>query len=132
MFEAPSIAKARWFLVSATCVVTILWLCAIFAPYDPVTDPHGYNSLFWAIICSGLHIICGAALFIASQFGVVRVYFAILVLFTPLAHVLGSAIEAPGCFVPFLVPSILIILAGSYEVAYPTARVAPPIADQEP
>jgi hypothetical protein len=132
MFEARSVVKVRWFLVIAACLVTILWLCAIIAPYDPVGDPYGLNGLFWCIIASGLHIICGVTLLIASRFGVVRVYFAILVVFTPFAHMLGSPIEAPWCFLPFVIPSIVIVITGILELRFPPAPGAETINDQEP
>jgi hypothetical protein len=130
--DTMSTTRNRWLLVIAAWVSTTLWVWAIFAPYDPINDPWGLNGLFLAIAASGLHIIAGALSLIASAFGVVRRRFGYLMLATPFLHALGSPIEAPWCFLPFLAPSILIILAGAFEVVYPMARVAPSIVNLEP
>lgn len=120
----------RPFLLGGTCVLTVWWLRAVYSPHDPVADPHGYGELFRLIILSGLHLIVGVVLLIASQFGVVRTRFAVLVILAPIAHLAGTPFEMPLCLVLFTVPSVAILLTALLELTISVGPCQP--VDNEP
>jgi hypothetical protein len=106
----------RMVLVLIACAVTMLWLGVLFEFPEKWKDRHGYNQLGWLVITSGLHIVMGAILGIASVHGVVRVWFAAVVGLAPIGHLAGSPFEIPWCIVLFVVPSAAIIVAGYFEL----------------
>jgi hypothetical protein len=122
MLNKPS--PVRVLLVTTAFAVTVLWLCTLFAFPERWKDSHGYNPVGWLVITSGLHLVLGIFLGVASIFRFVSSRFALVVGLAPIGHLAGSPFEMPWCIVLFVAPSAGILIAAYFELCNSQSKVA--------
>jgi hypothetical protein len=104
----------------------LFWLGGVLLLFLEVWgNRHGDNILLYLYLTftSILHWVVG----LASFNGPCRDRFLFLVGATPFAHMVACAIDAPGCWALFGLPSVAILVAGQFEVRAIRAATAPAV-----